>query len=470
MNVDPIRSASLLPGMRGKLLMRGDSGYEDARLSRLFCTNHPPRYPVAVLKADCEQDIVEGVRLAKLNGWKVAVRAGGHSFASWSLREDSLLIDLGGFKEMSFDEATGIVSVTASVQGGGDLSPYLSRLGRFFPGGHCTDVGMGGFLLQGGMGWNARGWSWAAEQIVAIDVVTADGELVKADEKENADLFWAARGSGPGFFGVVTRFHLQTLLAPKALTQATYMYPIALFDPVMTWLLDIHADISTDVEVKAYAMTQGKGMPWAGQRVLVVVGLALVDTVEEAKAALAPLATCPLIDRAIVRNDAAPTSFEERYKVLTVANPHGYRWLSDNAWLDGTNDSVVRAMHNLFVDLPTDKSIAMFFSLAPLRKLPDMALSLQSEVYCASYIVYESPEQDRPFREWLSARMGEMEPVTVGQFLGDSDQTSRQVQFMGAEQWKRFHAIRAKYDPDGMFVGYLTKSSRTLNQNEWRAG
>lgn len=127
--------------------MRGESGYEDARLDRLFCTNYPERYPVALFNADCEQDVIEGVSLAKLNSWQVAVRAGGHSFAAWSLRDETLLINLGAFKEMSFDEVTGVVSVTASVQEGGDLSPYLTPLGRFFPAGYCTDVGMGGFLL-----------------------------------------------------------------------------------------------------------------------------------------------------------------------------------------------------------------------------------------------------------------------------------------------------------------------------------
>ena len=132
---------------------------------------------------------------------------------------------------------------------------------------------MGGFLLQGGMGWNARGWGWAAERILAIEVVTADAVLVRADETQNADLFWSARGSGPGFFGVVTRFHLQTWPAPKALTQALHICPIEIFDLGMTWLLDIHASISTDVEVKAYAMTQAEGMPGAGQQVLAVVGL-----------------------------------------------------------------------------------------------------------------------------------------------------------------------------------------------------
>ena len=69
---------------------------------------------------------------------------------------------------------------------------------------------MGGFLLQGGQGWNSRRYGWACENVVAIDVVTADGELVRAAEDEHEDLLWAARGAGPGYFGVITRFHLRT--------------------------------------------------------------------------------------------------------------------------------------------------------------------------------------------------------------------------------------------------------------------
>ncbi|GAA4724494.1 hypothetical protein GCM10023350_03560 [Nocardioides endophyticus] len=77
------------------------------------------------------------------------------------------------------------------------------------------DSGVGGFRLQGGQGWNARGWGWAAEYVVAVDVVTAEGQLVRYSVTENSDLYWASRDSGPGSPGVVTRFHLQTRPLPR---------------------------------------------------------------------------------------------------------------------------------------------------------------------------------------------------------------------------------------------------------------
>ena len=118
------------------------------------------------------------------------------------MRDDALLIDLGAMREMTYDPTTGIATASPAVKGGAELTPFLTAHGRAFTGGHCPSVGLGGFLLQGGQGWNSRKYGWACENVVAIDVVTADGELVHADETENADLLWAARGAGPGFFGV----------------------------------------------------------------------------------------------------------------------------------------------------------------------------------------------------------------------------------------------------------------------------
>ena len=148
-----------------------------------------------------------------------------------------------------------VVSASPAVKGGVELGPFLEERGRFFPGGHCPTVGIGGFLLQGGQGWNARGWGWAAEYVVAIDVVTADGELVRASEDENADLFWAARGAGPGFFGVVTRFHLRTLPKPEHLGLTVQAFALADFDEVMTWLHDTHHLVEDTVEIVALTKT-----------------------------------------------------------------------------------------------------------------------------------------------------------------------------------------------------------------------
>ena len=153
-------------------------------------------------------------------------------------------------------------------------------------------------------------------------------------------------------------------------------------------------------------------------------------------------------------------------------NPEGCRYIADNAWVDGPPERVVPAIRHIFTDLATPHSYSLFFSMAPLRKLPDMAFSLQTEIYIATYAVYEADREDldRPMREFITNQMRKLEPITVGQYIGDSDFTARQLKFMADENWKRLLDIRDKYDPDRLFIGYMTKDDTTLNQNEWEIG
>lgn len=175
------------------------------------------RVPRAVVHATAPAHVSRAVRLAGELGCRVSVRSGGHSWAGWSVRDDAVLIDLGalpGGKHdrsaggagagagagLEYDGRTRVVSCPPSATGR-QVNGFLEGQGRWFAGGHCPDVGLGGFLLQGGMGWNCKNWGWACESIVGLDAVTADGREVFCSQAENSDLFWAARGSGPGQCG-----------------------------------------------------------------------------------------------------------------------------------------------------------------------------------------------------------------------------------------------------------------------------
>lgn len=291
------------------LVPPSDPAFEEAAMSRVFNRRRPDRRPAGVLRARSAEE-------------------------------------------------TGVVVAGPAVRGGMDLDPYLAELGRFFNGGHCPTVGIGGFLLQGGMGWNCRGWGWAAERIVALDVVTADGEIVRADASQNADLFWAARGSGPGFPGIVTAFHLQTL----------------------------PPELGYDGSV------------------IVVDGVCFDDDPTAAAAALAPLDTCPVAGRALLAKRCEPT---------------------------------------------------------------DMALSMQTDLYYAAYVVHEHEVDDALTRDSLNATMRSLEPVTAGCYLGDSAFTRRPQRFLSDESFARLEEIRAARDPRGVFPSYLIADGATLNENPW---
>ena len=241
-------TATLCDQLGGRLLLRDEPGYEQARTGRIFNARRPDRFPAAVLLAADEADVVAGVRLATERGWPVSVRSGGHSWAAWSLRDEALLIDLGGLRDLAYDPATGVASARPAVQGGLELAPFLAERGRAFPGGHCASVGLGGYLLQGGQGWDGRARGWACQSVVGLDVVTADGTLVRADASENSDLLWAARGAGPGFPGVVTRFYLQTYQAPRVMWHDTWTFRLDDTVGLLTWLHDVLPGLDRRVE------------------------------------------------------------------------------------------------------------------------------------------------------------------------------------------------------------------------------
>jgi FAD/FMN-containing dehydrogenase len=438
-------------GGGGKLVPAGEDGFEEAAVGRVFNHRRPGRRPDAVLLAECEQDVVDGVRLARERGWQVAVRSGGHSWAAWSVRDGGLLIDLGGLSELEIDPETFVVRASPNVTGE-RLAPFLARHDRVFPGGHCPTVGIGGFLLQGGQGWNCRGWGWGAEHVVAVDVVLADGRLVHASEHENPELLWAARGGGPGFFGVVTRFHLRTRPRPQAMRKSVYVYELDQWDVVADWFARVQRRLPPTVE----AVMLSTAVPAAGDgHFLLVSGVAFTDTEAEAHEALAPLASCPVVDSARLAAIEVPTSIEEEFVDQHRANPEGHRYRADCAWIGVEPERSVPALRRAFTDMPGPKTFSLWFSMDPLRELPDMAFSRQAEIYFATYVVWEDEADDERHRAWLAARMAEIEPVADGCYLGDSDFTLRPARFMSDTAWARFRALRERYDPGGLFVGYL---------------
>ena len=452
----------------GRLWLRGDEGFEEASAGRVFNHRRPDRRPAAVLYAETYDDVVAGVRLARERGWQIAPRSGGHSWAAWGLRDETLLLDVHRLKNIELDEATGVAIVDSGVKGGAELAPFLAERGRMFHGGHCPTVGVAGFLLQGGQGWCARGWGWAAEAVVAIDVVTADGELVRADAEQNSDLYWAARGAGPGFFGIVTRFHLQTRPKPQAIRQTLYAFGVDEFDAVLGWLYATHRAVDPEVEIVALSLTPPPEMGITGhEHVLLISAVTFKDTVADAERALAPIDACPVADRALFAVHHVPTDLDEQYREQYRQNPEGRRWTVDNAWIDADPDTAIPLLREAFTTWPTPESFTLWFSMAPLRPLPDMAFSLQTEVYLAAYTVSAAENDDPVRRAWVDDQFARLEPVTAGQYLGDSDLGHRQVKFLADANWARLSKIRADRDPDARFVDYLTLDPTTLNTNAW---
>ncbi|KAI0133850.1 FAD binding domain protein [Xylariales sp. AK1849] len=426
------------------------------------------RHPRAVVRASKATHVKAAVEIAEKENCRISVRSGGHSWAGWSVRDDAVLIDLGELKELTFDDQSNIVSCSPSFTGR-ELNGFLNSKGRMFAGGHCPDVGLGGFLLQGGMGWNCKNWGWACESIAGIDVVTADGRELYCSLEENADLFWAAKGSGPGFPAVVTKFHLHT----RSLLQmfgSLYIYPVSEYRRVLQWVIDISPAADPSIEmvcVSNYAPD--------GNEIQILAGFTTFQLSKEgAEQALRPLHESRP-SNASIEVFCDPSSLEQEYCKQAAANPENHRYCSENAYVANDAD-VPSVLETAFTTLPSKKAFSLYFAMNPTsrRSLPDMALSMQSDHYFALYTVWEDAADDERCTSWVHNTMRDVERHGVGSYLGDADFQHRRTRFWSEANGKKLMDVRRKWDPRGRICGYLDVGDKSgvdglRNDFEWKA-
>lgn len=188
-------------GFRGEIFLPGDAGFNEARAVWNAMID---REPAVIARCANDDDVVAAVKLGAQNNLPIAIRAGGHNVAGHAVGEGGVMIDLTSMRGVEIDATRRV----ASVQGGalwGDVDAASQALGLATPGGLISDTGVAGLTLSGGIGWLRAQHGLSIDNLIAADVVTADGSLVRTDAEENPDLLWALKGGG-GNFGVVVRF------------------------------------------------------------------------------------------------------------------------------------------------------------------------------------------------------------------------------------------------------------------------
>ncbi|KAJ5703841.1 hypothetical protein N7493_010979 [Penicillium malachiteum] len=421
--------------------------YEAARTSRLFNAQKPTQYPLAIAFVKDTSEVIDVIHLAIQMGCRISVRAGGHSYASWSVRDEAILIDMGELSEdASLDEDTGIVSVPPSITGK-DLIEYLDTKGRVCSVGHCPDVGLGGFLLGGGMGWNCNNWGWACEQVVAIDLVTADGRFMRADTQQQSDLFWAARGAGPAFPGVVTRLYLKTKPAIQSMFSSGYVYPIRSYSTILQWTTTVSTS-NDSIEVLAI----GSYSADLKEPCVTVSVLAYGDNDDDARDVLQRIdASHP--DGSLLQWKCEKTNMQQQLEKSGQSFPNNHRYYVDNLWLD--DDMDLSLLGRAFNSLPTKKSLLLCQSMFPCsqRNLPNMALSVQSNRWLAMYAIWEEEADDSRCQATVHEVMAELQQHSKGSYLGELDFRARRGHYWGDDQYERLVSVRRKWDPLNRICG-----------------
>ncbi len=341
---------------------RGEDGYEPARRAAVWNGRLPDRFPDLVVQARDTDDVLAAVAEARRRGARIGVRSGGHSWAANHCRDGGMLLDVSRLDEVVVDRD----AMRARVGPGALGNVLLERLaaeGLFFPAGHCPGVALGGYLLQGGFGWNGRVHGPACMSVEAVDVVTASGELVRADAHSEPDLLWAARGAGPGFFGVVVAFHLRLYELPKAIANGVHVLGVEMLDEVFSWAHRIGPSVPPAMELMVFLHRGEHGVVQ-----VVVTGPVLMDSEQEAREALALLETCPGLDRASISVPFVSATLADLYAGVASTYPDGRRYAVDNMWTHAPAEQLLPGLHRIAETLPEAPSHMLWMNWRPGRQ------------------------------------------------------------------------------------------------------
>lgn len=430
---------------------RGAPGYEAARRDTMWNARVPDRYPEVIVQARDVYDVVAAVKLAKKEQLRLGVRSGGHSWAGNHVRDGGMLLDVSRLDAVTIDPAARRATAGPG-RAGHELAELLGKKGLFFPTGHCKGVCLGGYLLQGGFGWHSRKLGLACMSVIGLDLVTADGDLVYASPEENADLYWAARGSGPGFFCVVTRFHLRVYPKPHVIGFAFQSFPIEHLEEVFRWVHAIGPEVADTIELQLLVTRAAGFVNGPGIEVCAPI---FADSYSEALRALMFLNKSPLRKKAAFTLPFVPVPISLMYRGVMTHYPDHHRYAVDNMWTRAPIEALLPGLRKIAATLPPAPSHMLWLNWSPPAERPEMAFSLEDKTYIALYGVWKDAQDDAHYAPWAQRRMQELAHLASGCQLADENLGQRPARFVTDANLMRLDAIRSQRDPDRRFHSYM---------------
>jgi FAD/FMN-containing dehydrogenase len=440
---------------RGKIVHPVDPSYDERR--RVW--NGSIRRSPAVI-ACCTQvsDVVAAVRLARKTGLVAAVRSGGHSFPGQSVCDGGIVIDLRAMAGIEVDPEARVARVGAGALLG-ELDRATQAHGLVVPAGIVTHTGLAGLTLGGGIGWLMRKHGLTIDQLLSVEVVTADGEVVRASATENADLFWGIRGGG-GNFGIVTEFEfrlnpLGPVLAGPIFWRIEESAKVLRF--YRDWIAEAPDELMTIVIHRKAPPLPFVPAELHGELVVSVV-CCWSGSIEEGEKVIAPLRAfgSPVLDL------CQPKPYLEHQAMFDPAFPHG-RWYYMRA-------CDVAELTDEVIDITVDHSMRIRSPLTtfPIWQLGGAVARVGDDETAFNgrgaghtfniTAMTEGPEGFAEEREWSRDFWSALEPYHESvyvNFLMDEGEDRIRAAY-GPEKWERLKALKRRYDPDNLF---------RLNQN-----
>jgi hypothetical protein len=435
------------------LYARGGKDYEAQRRAAVWQAIKPERYPDLIVRASDEADIVDTVNYARANKLPISVRCGGHSYVASPLRKGGILLDVSGMRELTIDAP----KRQAEVQPGVISAEFSARLephGLGFPIAHCPTVSLGGYLLGGGMGWNGVNWGqFACFNVSAVDLITASGERIHASENSHKDLFWAARGAGPAFCAIVSKYYLDVFPRPQAITSSTYIYKLDALEEIISWLEEYKAKQSEKIELTVIFSTSKKEQSTedSNKRQCIISAVCFADDEAEAAELLAAIAAGAPKKACVYCAEYQSKTMQDLLAASVDVIPH--RHAVDTLWTS-QSAPVLKQIGEHFLESPSPETHVFANYRASSTLKPDAAYSVSAPMFILSSSTWAEQKNDEECLRWSDGLMERLQRYNEGAYVNETDfirHPERARQCFSESSWSRIKTVSEQYDPDAMF-------------------
>jgi FAD/FMN-containing dehydrogenase len=434
---------SLRQSFRGELIQPGHAGYDVAR--RVWNGN-VDRRPALIARCTGVADVQSAVNLARVHGLRVSVRGGGHSAPGYGTNDGGLVIDMSPMKGIRVDPQ----SRTVRAEGGvlwRELDRETQVFGLATTGGTVSNTGIAGLTLGGGLGWLMGKHGLTIDNVISVDVVTADGMFRQANATENPDLFWALRGGG-GNFGVVTSFEYRLHPVTEVLG-GLLLYPLDQASAVLRFYREFCGSLPDEAEAYSALLTAPQGMPVAA------LMLGYNGPIAKGEEVFAPARRFgkPIADM------VGPMPYTARQTMLDANNAeHGLHRYWRSAFTEQISDDLIDALVEGAATFSSPLSALIFFHIhgAATRPLPtDTAFAARRPQWDFDAIGQwtDAASSDQHIA-WLRALWTRLEPHLLGRAYINhlaADDRPETVRASFGENYARLRQVKATYDPTNLF-------------------
>jgi FAD/FMN-containing dehydrogenase len=447
----PATVSEFAAGLVGTVLLPDHEGYDDAR--RGFNSLHDYRPALIVRPADSD-DVARAIGLAENAGLEIAIRSGGHSLAGYGTVDGGLVIDLSSMRSIEIDQAEGKAWVEAGATAG-QFTSASTAAGLVTPFGDSGSVGVGGITLGGGVGWLSRSLGLTIDSLMAVEIVTADGSTLMANETAHPDLFWAVRGGG-GNFGVVTQF-LFRLHPIDTVLGGVLMLPAS--PEIVRRVVDFAEAAPDELTMISLVMrippfsivpVESHG------KLAIFITLVWSGDIEAGEAVLRPFRDLgpPIAD--LVR----PMPYSEMYELMPEA-PTSVTFVTRNLMGDELDDHAIEAIlaHMDASRLPSDESLAAVEIRVlggAIARIPIDATAFahrHRKVIVSVVTAGFDPIEGNSHRAWAESLYRALSRLANGVYVNflDVDGETRIGEAYPESTFRRLMDVKRRYDPANLF-------------------